>query len=189
MRPLPSTLGLAALALGCSSAPLTGSASPAEMTFPHEAVHIDGVCSEASTPASRALAVTVEAPYANGQRRFRIVNASGSTHEVRAKFVVANEGRCDRGWVRSTRHEVEDARTCERPQATTLAPDQSMEMRVLPYRQRYEGACTLVGLALHAEVDGQPACVELGSWVAYRPVVVTPTHPDTPKPPGAGSDD
>jgi hypothetical protein len=160
MRPLPSTLGLAALVLGCSPAP------PATLTFPIEAVHIDGVCAD---PHTRGLAVAVEAPYANGQRRFRVVNESGATHEVRAKFVVSSTGPCDRGWVRSTRLQLEDARTCAQPQATTLAPDQSLEMRLLPARQRLAGACNMVGLALHAEVDGQPACVELGSWVAYRP--------------------
>src|SRR5262249_12840488 len=137
-----------------------------------EAVHIDGVCTGAPT---RRLAVAADAPFENGQRRFRIVNADGAPHEVRAKFVVSSTGPCDRGFIRSRRLEAEGTETCDRPQATTLGPDQSLEMRLLPARQRLAGACSLVGLALHAEVDGQPACVELGAWVAYRP--------------GAGSDD
>ena len=39
----------------------------------------------------------------------------------------------------------------------------------MPHRERFDDACTKIGLALHATVDGEPACVELGSWVAYRP--------------------
>jgi hypothetical protein len=172
MRPLLSTVVFAALVLGCSP---PGPESPSVMTFPHEAVHIDGVCSGVPSSHPAPLAVKVEAPFENGQRRFRIVNASGATHEVRAKFVVSNSGPCDRGFVRSHRRELQDTRTCEHPQATTLGPDQSLEMRLLPERQRLAGACNLVGLALHADVDGQPTCVELGAWVAYQP--------------GAGSDD
>jgi hypothetical protein len=113
--------------------------------------------------------VSVEAPFSSGgQRRFRIVNESGAAREVHPDFVVANVGPCDQGWSSSNKHALQDAATCSAPLASTLAPGGELEMRILPHRERAPEACTKIGLALHATVDGQPACVEMGAWLAYR---------------------
>ena len=161
MRPLLAAF-LPALLASCAPA------APATLTFPHEAVRIDPVCT--GDTGTHGLAVSVEAPFSSGgQRRFRIVNASGAAHEVHPEFVVSNAGRCDRGWSSSNKHALQDTGTCSAPLATTLAPGQSLEMRVLPHRERAPDACTKIGLALHATVDGEPACVEMGAWLAYHP--------------------
>jgi hypothetical protein len=146
----------------------TGEEAPPTVVFPHGAARIDGAC--AGAPVSRALGVTVDAPYTKGGlRRFRIVNRSGAPHEVRASYVVADSGPCEGAFVRSHKLGVEDAKTCEAPDARSLDPDGSIELRLPPHRERADDACTKIGLALHAEVDGHEECVELGAWIAYRP--------------------
>jgi hypothetical protein len=96
------------------------------------------------------------------------VNASGAPHEVAPEFVASSVGRCDRGWASSSKHALQEPATCSAPVASTLAPGQSVELRIRPHREAAPDGCTKIGLALHATVDGQPACVEMGSWLLYR---------------------
>ena len=128
---LPAAL-LPLLLAGCAPA------APATLTFPHEAVRIDGVCT--GDTGTHGLSVSVEAPFASGgQRRFRIVNGGGAAHEVVPQFVVSNVGRCDRGWDASRKHALQDTGTCSAPVPATLAPGQSVEIGILPHRERAPG--------------------------------------------------
>jgi hypothetical protein len=155
---------VSALGLGCVSSP----SGPVELSFPHEAVRIDGVCKPGSE--TRGLSVSVERPYArSGVRRFRIVNAGGAAKEVHAQLVASAAGRCDQSFSRWGKHGLEDLGTCRPPAPATLAPGQSLEMRIQPSKERFDAGCTKIGLALYAEVDGEPACVEMGSWLVQRP--------------------
>jgi hypothetical protein len=164
---LPAAL-LALVLAGCMVEGEVTTASPparssASLVFPHEAVRIDGVC--AFPMRTHGLSVREEAPFPNGQRRFRLMNESGAAHEVRPVRVVSNVGRCDGGWASASKHFLLDQATCSDPAGATLAPGQSLELRIQPHREPTPDACTKIGLALYATVDGENACVELGSWL------------------------
>jgi hypothetical protein len=96
------------------------------------------------------------------------MNESGAAHEVRPTRVVSNVGRCDGPWVSSSKHPLQDPATCSEPAASVLTPGQSVELRIQPHREAAPDACTKIGLALYATVDGENACVEMGSWLLYR---------------------
>jgi hypothetical protein len=162
MRRIPSAALLMLLGAGCSPA------SPRAIVFPHEAARVGDVCEGATAPSG--LAISVEAPFQNtGLRRFRITNVASAPREIRLDFMVQNAGLCDSGWARSTRLELEDNATCEPTGATSLAPNASIEIRIPPRRVELLGECTKIGLALWSHVDGERACLELGSWIAQRP--------------------
>jgi hypothetical protein len=161
-----SALPAAVFALLLAGCVVEGAPRASTLVFPHEAVRIDSVC--ASPNRTHGLSVREEAPFANGQRRFRLMNESGEAREVRPTRVVSSVGRCDGGWVSSSKHPLQDPATCGAPVTSTLAPGQSVELRIQPHREVAPDACTKIGLALYATVDGENACVELGSWLLYR---------------------
>jgi len=160
-RILPVTV-MAVISAACSPAPSTA------ITFPHEAARIDPVC--VAERATSALGVATLEPFQrSGVRRFRIINTTASPHEVHADFVSQDTGPCEAQFVRSERFSLEDTGSCEPPGITMLEPGASLEIRLESRPLRLSSSCTKVGLALQAHVDGQPACVELGAWIAYRP--------------------
>jgi hypothetical protein len=161
MRRIALAAGASILAAACSPAP------PSDIVFPHAATRVDGVCAPGGAPSG--LSVSVEEPYKNtGLRRFRITNGTSSPHEVRTDFMIEKHGPCDGSWALGRRLELEDASTCETPGSGILAPNASIEVRIPPRRVTLHDACTKIGLALITRVDGQRACIELGSWIAHR---------------------
>jgi hypothetical protein len=162
MRRIASAGLLIVLGAGCSPAP------PSGIIFPHQAARVGDVCSGAAAPSG--LAISVEAPFqGTGLRRFRITNTTSEPRAIRLDFMVQNDGLCDGDWARSTRLELEDNATCEPTGPTTLAPSASIEIRIPPRRVKLLGECNKIGLALWSHVDGERACVELGSWIVHRP--------------------
>ena len=162
MRRILLAGAIIATSAACSPAP------PHEVIFPHEASRIDPVCPPER--ATSSLGVAVLTPFrGSGLRRFRIVNATATPHEVHPDFISQDTGPCETSFVRSERFDLEDTGSCEPPGTTTLAPGESLEVRLEPRPLRSSSRCTKIGLALHSHLDGAVACVELGAWIAYRP--------------------
>jgi hypothetical protein len=162
MRRILPAAAIGAFSVACSPAP------PPAMIFPHEASRIEGVCVPGR--ATSALGVATLEPFpGNGVRRFRIINTTASPREVHPDFVSQDAGPCEVPFARSERFDLEDTGSCEPAGTTTLAPGASLEVRLSPRPLRLRSPCTKIGLALQMHVDGEPACVELGAWIAYRP--------------------
>jgi hypothetical protein len=135
------------------------------IVFPHGAAPVGRVCQHEAH--GDIVVETIDPALGNGLRRFRLHNASGSTHSVLPKFVVQDTGPCEMaGYARSTKRLLEDPATCAAPTPIAVAPGGDIEVRTPPSGVQAEGACTKIGLGLYAQVDDKLACFDLGAWIA-----------------------
>jgi hypothetical protein len=143
-------------------------AEEAPARTPRPAVPIKSACTAGShAPSTVGFDVRPGRRHSEARTVF-VTNLSDHPRTVHVKQVARVEGACSGDWARHTPLRFVDASTCEKPVATTVQPNQWIELQLGTQRTTASWDCTKLGLALWMEVDGEEVCADAGAWIAER---------------------
>jgi hypothetical protein len=147
-------------ASACAEGPPAHSSAPV--------VPIKSACTaKAATPGSVGFDVRPGRRHSEAQTIF-VTNLTDAPHTVRVQQVSRVEGPCSADWARQTPLEYVDGKTCELPEATTLAPKEFERVEIGAQRVHATWPCTKMGIALWMKVDDEVVCADAGSGIATQ---------------------
>ncbi len=120
-----------------------------------------------ATPGSVGIDVRAGRRHSEAQTLF-VTNLTDAPRTIRIQQVSRVEGPCAADWARQTPLDYVDAKTCELPDAVTLAPKEFERVEIGAQRVHATWSCTKMGIAVWFKVDDQVICADATSGVATR---------------------